>query len=100
VAAPDLAGFQRRFLRSRAHPLRPLIQVGEGGLSEALLGALDDALRDHELVKVRLREPADKKQAAREIAEASHSALCGVVGHMVILYRPHPDEPQIELPER
>jgi len=80
--------------------LRPLVQVGEGGLSASLLGALEEALRDHELVKVRLREPQDKKAAARELAEASRSALCGVVGHTVILYRPHPEEPQIELPTR
>lgn len=100
MSAPELAGFQRRFLRSQAHPLRALVQVGEGGLSESVLGALDDALRDHELVKVRLREPADKKAAAQQIAEASHSALCGVVGHTVILYRPHPEDPQIELPTR
>jgi RNA-binding protein len=100
VSAPELAGYQRRFLRGRAHPLRPLVQVGAGGLSESLLGALDEALRDHELVKVRLREPADKRAAARELADASRSALCGVVGHTVILYRPHPQEPQIELPTR
>ncbi|MBW2360133.1 MAG: ribosome assembly RNA-binding protein YhbY [Deltaproteobacteria bacterium] len=100
VRAPELASYQRRFLRSQAHPLRPLVQVGEGGLSASLLGALEEALRDHELVKVRLREPQDKKAAARELAEASRSALCGVVGHTVILYRPHPEEPQIELPTR
>jgi RNA-binding protein len=96
----ELAGFQRRFLRGRAHGLRPVVQVGDSGLSESLLDALDAALRDHELVKVRLREPPDKKAAARELADASRSALCGVVGHTVILYRPHPDAPKIELPAR
>ena len=100
MSAPELAGYQRRFLRGQAHPLRPLVHVGEGGLSESLIGALDEALRDHELVKVRLREPADKRTAARELAAASRSALCGVVGHTVILYRPHPDAPQLELPTR
>ena len=100
MSAPELAGYQRRFLRGQAHPLRPLVHVGEGGLSESLLGALDEALRDHELVKVRLREPADKRTAAQELAAASRSALCGVVGHTVILYRPHPDQRRIELPTR
>ena len=76
------------------------MHVGEAGLSESVLGALDDALNDHELVKVRLREPEDKKSAARQLAEASRSALCGVVGHTVILYRPHPETPKIELPAR
>ena len=96
----ELAGYQRRFLRGKAHALKPLVQVGEGGLSESVLGALDAALADHELVKVRLREPEDKKAAAKALALASGAALCGVVGHTVILYRPHPDGPRIELPTR
>lgn len=100
MSAPELAGYQRRFLRSRAHGLRALVQVGGGGASDAVLGALDDALRDHELVKVRLREPEDKRGVAAELARASGAALCGVVGHTVILYRPNPDSPRIELPVR
>jgi len=100
MAAPTLQGFQRRWLRARAHPLRPLVQVGEAGLTESLARALDEALRDHELVKVRLRQPEDKKRTARELADASGAALCGVVGHTVVLYRPNPEKPKIELPRR
>jgi RNA-binding protein len=80
--------------------LKPIVYVGEGGLSPAVIKALDDALTSHELVKVRLRSPEAKKDTARELAEASSSALCGVVGHTVVLYRPHPDEPRIKLPRR
>jgi len=98
--APELAGFQRRHLRALAHALRPLVQVGAGGASASVLAAVDAALGDHELVKVRLREPADKRTLARALAEGSGSALCGVVGHTVILYRPHPERPRIELPTR
>ena len=65
-----------------------------------MFAALDTALTDHELVKVRLRAPDDKKGAANSLAEGSRSALCGLVGHTVILYRPHPENPQIELPVR
>ena len=74
------------------------MQVGEGGLSESLIEAVDKALHDHELVKVRLVRPADKKSAAQEIAERSQSHLCGLVGHTVILYRPHAQDPKIEVP--
>jgi len=100
VSAPQLQGHQRKHLRGLAHPLKALVHVGEGGLSEGVLAAVDRALLDHELIKVRLHEPEDKKASARALAEASGSALCGVVGHTVILYRPHPDEPRIELPRR
>ena len=95
-----LQGFQRRFLRGLANPRRPLVQLGESGISEGVLGALDRALCDHELVKVRLRQPEDKRALARELAERSGSELCGLVGHTVILYRRHPEEPRIELPVR
>ena len=74
--------------------------VGEGGLSPAVLKALDAALTDHELVKVRLRQPPDKKAAAADLAAQSGSAVCGVVGHTVVLYRPNPDEPKITLPSK
>jgi RNA-binding protein len=95
-----LQGFQRRYLRGLANPRKALVQVGEGGLGQGVLGAIDRALEDHELVKVRLRAPEDKKAAAREIAERCGAELCGLVGHTVILYRPHPERPQIELPAR
>jgi RNA-binding protein len=95
-----LLGFQRRFLRAQAHPLRPVVQVGENGLTKAVLEAVDRALLDHELVKVRLHQPEDKKATARELALCSGSELCGVVGHTVILYRRHPEEPRIDLPVR
>lgn len=100
ASPPALAGFQRRALRALANPLRPLIRVGEAGLSSGLLRALDEALTHHELVKVRMHEPDDKKAQAAQIAERCGAALCGVVGHTAILYRPHPDEPKIALPER
>jgi RNA-binding protein len=67
-----------------------LVHVGHGGLSEPVVSAVSQALTDHELIKVRLHEPEDKHGMADALAEATHSALCGLVGHTVILYRPKP----------
>ena len=100
VPAPELDSSQRRHLRGLAHPLKPVVMVGEGGVSPAVVQALDEALAKHELVKIRLRQPSDKKATARELAEQVSAALCGVVGHTVVLFRPHPTEPQIVLPRR
>ena len=100
TSAPELAGYQRKALRGLANPLRPVVHVGEAGISDAVLRALDEALLAHELVKVRLFAPENKKAAAREIADKSGAALCGLVGHTVILYRPNPENPRIQLPER
>jgi RNA-binding protein len=99
-SAPELQGFQRRYLRSLANPLRALVQIGDAGLSDAVVDAIDAALGDHELVKVRLRQPEDKKAVAADLASRTSSALCGVVGHTVILYRPHREAQKIQLPRR
>jgi len=97
VPESELRGRARKALRARAHPLRPVVHVGEGGLSESVIAAVVSALLDHELVKVRLHEPEDKKVAARTLADSTDAHLCGLVGHTVILYRPHPEKPREEL---
>jgi RNA-binding protein len=95
-----LAGFQRRFLRAQAHALRALVQVGDAGMTDAVVSATEAALRDHELIKVRLHAPADKHALAAALAERTHAELCGVVGHTVVLYRRNPEHPRIQLPKR
>jgi RNA-binding protein len=76
--------------RAQAHHLEPLVQIGHQGLHEAAFTAVTQALRDHELIKVRLHEPEDKHTMAQALADATKSALCGLVGHTVILYKPKP----------
>ena len=95
----NLTGSQRKHLRSLAHPLKPVVQVGESGLSEAVIQAVDQALRIHELVKVRLLRPNNKKEEARSLSDRSGAHLCGLVGHTVILYRRNAENPRIELPK-
>ncbi len=97
MAAPVLTGRQRRALRAMAHALQPVVTVGHAGVTDAVLHAVDDALRGHELVKVRLHEPEDKRAMAAALADGTDAVLCGLVGHTAILYRPHPDEPRIRV---
>ncbi|HSJ96352.1 MAG TPA: ribosome assembly RNA-binding protein YhbY [Myxococcota bacterium] len=96
-AAP-LTSRQRSHLKGLAQRLEPSVRVGDAGITDAVLRALDQALRQHELVKVRMRQPEDKKAMAARLAEASGATLLGLVGHTVVLYRANPDEPVIELP--
>ena len=93
--APLLTGRQRKALRGRAHRLQPVVLVGRDGVTDAVLRAVGEALTTHELVKVRLHEPEDKRSAAEMLAEGTRAALCGLVGHTVILFRPHPERPKI-----
>jgi RNA-binding protein len=96
--ASPLSSRQRRYLKGLAQRLEPAVRVGDAGITEAVLRALDEALRHHELVKVRMRQPEDKKAMAARLAEASGAVLLGLVGHTVVLYRAHPDDPVIALP--
>jgi RNA-binding protein len=95
-----LSGKQRRHLRALGHSLRPIVQVGKDGVTEALIAAVDQALADHELIKVKVGENADlaREDAAAALAEATHSEVAQVLGYTLLLYRPDPDEPTIQLP--
>ena len=95
-----LQGFQRKYLRGLAHDLKPIVQIGHEGISEGVVAAVEQALNDHELIKVRMHAPRDKKAMAEELAARSNAHLCGVVGHTAILFKPHPEQPRIELPTR
>jgi RNA-binding protein len=95
-----LTGKQRRHLRALGHDLKPIVQVGKGGIDEGLIAALDQALTDHELVKIKLGDAAglDRKEAAVELAKQTRSEVAQVLGYTVLLYRADPDDPKIELP--
>ena len=89
---PPLTGALRRNLRRLAHPLRPVVQLGDAGLSDGVVDAVDRALEDHELIKVKLSgERDERKQTAADLAERTRSELAGLVGRVAVLYRPASD---------
>ena len=94
---PHLTGRQRKTLRGLAHGFEPIVHVGGAGVTDAVLRSVDAALLQHELVKVRLHQPAAKHDDAEALATGTGAVLCGLVGHVVVLYRPHPDTPKIVL---
>jgi RNA-binding protein len=95
-----LTGKQRRHLRALGHELKPIVQVGKDGIDEGLVAALDQALTDHELVKIKIGEGAglDRQEAADELAAKTGSEVAQVLGYTVLLYRPDPEDPKIKLP--
>ena len=97
-----LTGKEKRFLRSLANTMEPIVQVGKGSVNESVLFSLNEALEARELVKVRvlkncLEEVGDVAQA---LAEQSKAELVQVIGRNVLLYRSHPKKPVIELPKQ
>ena len=91
---------QRRHLRGLAHPLKPVILVGNAGMTDGVVAETARALHDHELIKVRW---AGADRAARDsgletLAARTGSALVTRIGHVAVLYKPRPDLPRIVLP--
>ncbi|MBC8073313.1 MAG: ribosome assembly RNA-binding protein YhbY [Deltaproteobacteria bacterium] len=104
TAAPVVSTRARAHLRSLAHHLEPTVQIGGDGLSESVRSAIEVALDQHELIKVRLG-PAftgERREAARELAESVRADLTQVIGRVIVLYRPRkkpdPKRPSIVLP--
>jgi len=98
--SPKLSGKQRRHLRSLGHHLNPVVQLGKHGITDAIVAASEAAITTHELIKVRRGGecPQSRKEIAPLLAERLKAELVQEIGHTFLLYRRHPDEPQIELP--
>lgn len=95
-----LTGKQKRYLRSMAHHLNPIFQVGKGGVNEQMVKSIGEALETRELIKVSvlgnsLEEP---KEAGQEIADAAKAELVQVIGRVIVLYKESRENKQIELP--
>jgi len=97
--ATALTSKQRRFLRSRAHDLHPVVQVGEAGASEAVVAAAEEALAHHELIKVRfqLGDKAERREMVEALCNGTGAELVQEIGRIAVLYRPA-EEPVIQLP--
>lgn len=98
---PRLTSKQRAHLRSLAHHLKPVAHIGADGLNDAALQGVQEAFNTRELLKVKVLESAP--EGARQTGDAIAARLEGVhvaqtIGRTVVLYRRHPDKPEIQLP--
>jgi len=93
---------QQRYLRGRAHPLKPLIRIGQQGLTAAVCAETSRALLDHELIKVRV-QAADREAREALIAELvqrTASELVMRIGHVAVLFKARAELSRIPLPDR
>ena len=96
-----LSSKQRAHLRSLAHHLKPMLQVGTDGVSAAFLRSLEEAFANRELLKVKVLEgaPDDLRGAADAIVAGMPGVeVAQTIGRTMVLYRPFPEEPEIRLP--
>ena len=94
-----LSDQQKRHLRGLGHTLKPVVILGNAGLTENVTAEIDQALTHHELIKVRVNA------ADRETRAALIEAICAqtkglaiqTIGHILLLYRRNPKKPRVTL---
>ncbi len=96
-----LTGKQKSYLRSMAHHLKPVLQVGKNGIGGAFLEQTEAALEAHELIKVSVFEasPLELSEVAQVLTEETDAECVQMIGKLVVLYRPSKEQPKIALPK-
>ena len=95
-----LTGKQKRHLRALGNSLDPVLQVGKGGITPAVVKQTEETLEAQELIKCRVLQNCalEPKTAAEDLAGQAQADLVQVIGRNFLLYRPSKDKPLIVLP--
>ena len=92
---------QKKHLRRLAHPMNPIVMLGNAGLTDAVVAELDRALTDHELVKVsaRVGDREARNGTLATLASRTASELVQRIGHVGVFYRRRAELPKILIPD-
>ena len=83
----------KKKFRAAAHTLKPVIMIGQTGLTAAVLAEIELALNTHELIKVRIRaEREDRKLISEKICAETGAELIQTIGQICVIYRLNPDK--------
>lgn len=90
-----LSNRERAHLKARAHALEPVVHIGHGGITDAVIAEVDRALTAHELIKVRAgaAERDDRAGMLETICARTDATKVQTVGKVMVLWRPQPEEP-------
>ena len=91
----SLRGKQKRFLRSQAHHLQPIFQIGKGGINSAMIVQIEEALEKRELIKVSLLQNTDEiaEEAAQVLEKEIDCEIVQIIGTRdLVLYKPSTKE--------
>ncbi|QUH26761.1 ribosome assembly RNA-binding protein YhbY [Serpentinicella alkaliphila] len=96
-----LTGKQRSYLKSIAHSIKPITQIGKNGISESLVEELNLALEARELIKISLLETSllTAQEAAEETSKLLNAEFVQAIGNKFTIYRKSSKNPKIELPK-
>src|SRR5699024_7948355 len=95
-----LTGKQKSYLRSQAHHLKPIFQVGKLGVNENLVDQVLDALEKRELIKVSILQNCDmdKTEVAEAFKNEADAEIVKIIGNKIILYKESLENKQIKIP--
>lgn len=96
-----LSSKQRAHLRSLAHHLKPVVNVGKEGITEAVVSSVENAFNRRELLKIKFLEysPVNASEGGIQIAgKIDRSVIVQIIGRIAVLYRPYEENPVILLP--
>lgn len=95
-----LTGKQRSYLKSMAHNLKPVTQLGKEGITDAFLDQISILLDRHELIKINVLDSSmeSAEHAANQICEALNAEFVQSIGNKFTIYRQSRLDPMIEIP--
>lgn len=95
-----LSESQKKYLRGLGHKLKPVIMIGDAGLTDAVTAEFLSALRHHELIKVKIRvgDRDLRDSIISELCKAADASLVTRIGNVALIYRANPDKPRIAVP--
>jgi RNA-binding protein len=95
-----LTGKQKRFLRSEAHHLNPVFQVGKGGVNDNMIKTIGEAIETRELMKISILQNCDmdKTEVAEELSEGVGADIVQIIGNTIVLYKESKENKQLILP--
>lgn len=95
-----LSNKQIKFLRGVAHHIKPVVIVGQNGLTDNVKAEIELAITQHELVKIKLggMDANGRKQAVVDLCEANKAQCVQTIGHIAVFFKRNTDKPKIELP--
>ena len=87
-----LTSKQRKFLKSKAHHLKPVVIIGKIEINESTIKAIDESLKAHELIKIKFNQHKDLKvQIISTINKRTNSESIGLIGNIAIIFRQNID---------
>ncbi|MFD2679912.1 ribosome assembly RNA-binding protein YhbY [Bacillus seohaeanensis] len=95
-----LTGKQKRYLRSEAHHLNPIFQVGKGGVNDNMIEQIENALEARELMKISVLQncEVDKNEVAEELSKGSKAEIVQIIGNTIVLYKESKENKKLNLP--